>query len=299
MGTYLDRIDEPTLFRFIKQTINTQRQAWIGNLNVHAVNLAVLHEDIRHTFNQADLVFCDGKGLALALRALGLGHFEQITYHQWLPKLLAYCHEHQYTLYFLGGEHGLAEDAMALANARFPGVVVGSCHGYLDRHETAMAIEHINDSGADILLVGMGMPMQEQFISHHRQHINVSILLNAGNALRFYTGQSKVAPAFLARAGMEWFYRMLQEPRRLTKRYLLGNPFFIVSAILWRLSQRLHPDEFVLRPYLPPRPTEGGTPVKSSNVVPWHNMKDRNNKQRFAKTLTNTVRLRNFFKEKK
>jgi hypothetical protein len=91
---------------------------------------------------------------------------------------------------------------------------------------------------------------------------------------------------------MEWAYRLLQEPRRLTKRYLLGNPFFLAAAVLWRLSQRLHPDEFIARRKLVSRPNSIIAKNAVSNILPWHQMPDRNAKQRFAKALTNTRKLK-------
>src|SRR5690606_25704480 len=201
LGVNLDRVDEVDVNNFIGGAIKFKNQVWVGNLNVHAVNLAFDSESLRNVFNSAELVFCDGQGLSLILKLLGFGTFPQVTYNRWMPNLLEYCARQGYSLFFLGSEQVVIEEAMAKANAAYPGLVVGCHHGFFGPDEADAVVDAINIAGAAILLVGMGMPRQEQFIHDNRDRLVVNVLLNGGGCFMFYTGRHPISPIWMSRIG--------------------------------------------------------------------------------------------------
>jgi N-acetylglucosaminyldiphosphoundecaprenol N-acetyl-beta-D-mannosaminyltransferase len=106
----------------------------------------------------------------------------------------------------------------------------------LDSVTQATVLDRINASGARILIVCMGMPLQERWILDNLPRLSVSLVLNGGSALDYVAGMKKRCPPWMGAIGMEWVYRLLQEPGRLWKRYLLGNPRFIIRVLLSRLN---------------------------------------------------------------
>jgi N-acetylglucosaminyldiphosphoundecaprenol N-acetyl-beta-D-mannosaminyltransferase len=240
MGLSLDPMDEGDLNDRVLESIRSRRQVWISNLNVHAINLANRDREIRECFQSADLTFCDGKGLALVLGCLGLGEVPRVTYNQWLPALLRLCHREGHTMFFLGDGSESLVKARRLADEQFPGVVVGVHHGYFSADEVGRVVESVNEVDPDILVVGMGMPKQERFIRLHRDELRPRVLLNGGACFKYLTGERSIAPGWLADIGLEWSYRLLCEPRRLARRYLLGNPKFLLDCLFWKGRQIRH-----------------------------------------------------------
>jgi N-acetylglucosaminyldiphosphoundecaprenol N-acetyl-beta-D-mannosaminyltransferase len=202
--------------------------------NVHTVMMCHEDEAYRRIHNEASMVTPDGMPLAWMERLLG--------YHQtgrvYGPDLmLAVCersvatgHRH----YFYGGEEGVPEELTRVLEKRYPGIrIVG---GYsppfrpLTPEEDAAAVQRINDSGADLLWVGLGAPKQERWMADHYGRIHAPVMLGVGAAFPFHTGRVRQAPAFLQAIAMEWAFRLAMEPKRLWRRYFYYNPLFLLYA---------------------------------------------------------------------
>ncbi|MBV8780539.1 MAG: WecB/TagA/CpsF family glycosyltransferase, partial [Phycisphaerae bacterium] len=147
--------------------------------------------------------------------------------------------------YFYGGADGVADLLASRLIARFPGLqVVGTCcppFRKMTEAEDAELIATINDSGADIVWVGLSTPKQERWMSSHVGKVNAPVLIGVGAAFDFHAGLKKQAPAWMQKSGMEWFYRLCTEPRRLWKRYLRNNPLFVLYLALDKLGLRTRP----------------------------------------------------------
>jgi len=171
-----------------------------------------------------------------------LGHHipERITYADWLWQLAAFAEPRQISFYFLGGRPGIAEKAAQQLQLRYPNLqIVGFQHGYFDKGEDSVenqaVIQAINQAKPDILLVGFGMPLQEQWLQENWERIDAKIALTGGAVFDYISGELRRAPRWMTDYGFEWLGRLLIEPRRLWQRYVVGNPVF-----LWRvLGQRL------------------------------------------------------------
>ena len=123
---------------------------------------------------------------------------------------------------------------------RFPLLpLCGTHHGYFTNQECSAVVDSINRSGAEIVIVGMGMPRQEKWIQEQFPSLKPLLILNAGSCFDFVAGTKKRCPTWLGKIGFEWFFRFLQEPVRLWKRYLLGNPMFIVRVLHQRFLKKL------------------------------------------------------------
>jgi N-acetylglucosaminyldiphosphoundecaprenol N-acetyl-beta-D-mannosaminyltransferase len=155
------------------------------------------------------------------------------------PRLCAAAARADVPIALLGARPGVAAMCAQRMQERLPGLrVVWTAHGYLTAGEEALHLQHLNASGARILLVAKGVPMQEHWIARNGDRIEAPVLLGVGALLDFYSGTVPRAPRLVRQLKAEWVFRLLQEPRRLARRYLLGNPAFIARILRWRASGR-------------------------------------------------------------
>ncbi|MFW6410203.1 MAG: WecB/TagA/CpsF family glycosyltransferase [Halanaerobiales bacterium] len=190
------------------------------------------HDDpaFRRILNGADLRVPDGAGILLASRLLGSPVQERVAGFDLLVKLCQLAHKKDYTAFFLGAKPGIAKKAAESINRRGKSApIVGYHHGYLDHDEKVKAIEEINKLSPDILFVGMGVPLQEKFVHKNLHKLNVRVAVTIGGSFDVLAGEVKRAPTFMQKMGMEWFYRLLQEPQRLGR--MMALPRFILLIL--------------------------------------------------------------------
>jgi N-acetylglucosaminyldiphosphoundecaprenol N-acetyl-beta-D-mannosaminyltransferase len=156
-----------------------------------------------------------------------------------LPYLCAAAERAGVGIYLLGGRPGVAEDAGAWMVKHYPGLTFsGSHHGYFTTEEQPGVVQQINASGAGILLVGFGAPRQDEWIALNQVHLGTMVSIGVGGLLDFYSGRIPRAPDWMRELGMEWFYRFWQEPRRMWRRYFLGNFIFLYRVMRERFRAR-------------------------------------------------------------
>jgi N-acetylglucosaminyldiphosphoundecaprenol N-acetyl-beta-D-mannosaminyltransferase len=217
----------------------TQRRVF--HVNVHAMNLAAHDETFRSALNQADIVFCDGYGVKWAARLAGRRIPHRMTPPDWIDAFAAAAAAAGQPVFALGDEDGIAARFQHALQSRHPGYAsAGSHHGYFDRQGTgnAAVIEAINRSGATHLLVGMGMPQQELWIAQNAARLRPRVLIPVGALFRWYVGIEQRAPRWMSENGMEWLGRLARHPVRYFRRYVVGNPLFILRVLRWRLDSR-------------------------------------------------------------
>ncbi|MBE0411788.1 MAG: WecB/TagA/CpsF family glycosyltransferase [Anaerolineales bacterium] len=224
----------------IGANIESGRKALILSGNIQSFNLCYKNEWLKTLFNQADVVRIDGEGLRLGARMLGYELPERMTWADFAWDLAKLCSERDYSIYLLGGRIGVAEKAAHKLKARNPDLrIVGKSHGFFDKtpgsSENNAVIQEIYAAAPDILIVGFGMPIQEKWIYDNWDDIHAKVIMTGGAVFEYVSGEVPRAPQWMTDNGLEWLGRFLIEPRRLWKRYLIGNPLFF-----WRiLKQRL------------------------------------------------------------
>ncbi|MHC5033746.1 MAG: WecB/TagA/CpsF family glycosyltransferase, partial [Planctomycetota bacterium] len=199
--------------------------------NVHAVVLT--HDDLefRRITNEADLALPDGMPVVWASRLLGRPLAERVDGPGLMLALCERSAAAGHSHFFYGGGEGVAELLAQRMVARSPDLKVAGCHcppfRPLTPAEDDDVVAMINNSGADIVWVGLGAPKQERWMANHVGRINAPVMLGVGAAFDFHAGVAMRAPAFLRRAGLEWLFRLLTHPRRLWRRYLVTNTKFL------------------------------------------------------------------------
>jgi len=200
--------------------------------NAHTVNCAWNDPDFREILSNADVVLNDGIGLDIYAKLAGLQFTQNFNGTDLFPRLFANVPEGRTLRVFLyGAAKGRARKAAENIQARFPNVVVvGAVDGYA-RGESV--IEAINEACADVLLVGMGNPLQEQWIDENKDLLDVGIVAGVGALIDFLSGEVVRAPEWMRTARLEWLYRLGREPKRLFSRYVVGNPAFVARSVAY------------------------------------------------------------------
>ena len=243
LGVPVDSLSVQGLHDRIVKTVRERGHDLILHANAHGLNLCYRDRQLREFFNSASVVFCDGAGVVLAARILGARMQPRITYADWAWRLGQLCESQGLKLFLIGARPGVAEKAGERLRARSPGLkLAGVQHGYFDRTpgsaENEAVIEKINSSGADIVLVGFGMPLQERWLMDNWYRIDARVALTGGAVFDYVSGELKRGPKVLTRFGFEWLARLLIEPTRLWRRYLIGNPVFLARVVAQRLAHR-------------------------------------------------------------
>jgi N-acetylglucosaminyldiphosphoundecaprenol N-acetyl-beta-D-mannosaminyltransferase len=227
----------------IEKLVRGGEHGLVLNVNAHCLNLCYEDPKLRNFLNGAEVVFCDGAGVMLAARMLGRRVPERITYADWIWHLADFAAARGFSLYFLGARPGVAREAARRLKERYPGLkIVGVRHGYFDHSagsaENEAVVGEINAAAPDIILVGLGMPLQERWLMENWQKLDIRVALTGGAVFDYVSGRLRRGPRFLIDSGFEWLARLLVAPRRLWRRYLLGNPLFLLRVLKQRLGAR-------------------------------------------------------------
>lgn len=223
------------------------RRQRIAFLNAHVINVAAGEAAYARVLDGADRRFADGSGMALAARLLGVRLADNVNGTDLCPMLCNAAIRAGQTIFFLGGRPGVAEAAAeTLWGMGLGAAIAGVHHGYVKRggEEEAEAIDAINASGATILLVGMGVPVQDIWIARNFSRIKAPVVAGVGGLFDFFAGRVSRAPAALRGKGLEWTWRLAQEPGRMWRRYILGNCVFMGRAAKEAVSKRLGLENF-------------------------------------------------------
>lgn len=202
--------------------------------SVHGLVEGVRDLSFREILNRADLVAADGIPLVWFGRLRGHRGMERTYGPGVLARVCELSAGHPIRHFFYGGAPGVADLLAQKLAVRFPGLQVAGTfsppYRTLTDEETLEVARRINQTAADIVWVGLSTPKQERWVDGVRRHLTVRVLVTVGAAFDFHAGLLRQAPRWIQRAGLEWLFRLTQEPRRLWRRYAYNNPTFLVLA---------------------------------------------------------------------
>lgn len=206
-------------------------------VNAHCFNVAACDRDYANILKNSPYLFADGFGMAIAARLWGIHLHNNVNGTDLFPLLCEKAAVENVTLAFLGAKPDIANVCARKMIARYPGLkVVWIEHGYLAPADEVRRIQTLNACGAGLLFVAKGVPAQEKWMRDNAADITVPVILGVGALFDYYSGAVRRAPSFIRKLRMEWLFRLVQEPVRLFRRYVIGNPEFIVRAIKLRVS---------------------------------------------------------------
>lgn len=202
---------------------------------VHGVMEAVQDREFRQVLNHADLNVPDGMPIVWIGRLAGFGHMRRVFGPDLMLDVCKRSVRVGATHYFYGGKEGVADELAGNMIRAFPGLKTAGtfCPPFraLTQEEEETMIAEINSTHPDVLWVGLSTPKQEKWAARMASRLNAKVVLCVGAAFDYNTGRIRRAPRWMQWSGLEWLYRVLQEPRRLYKRYLRNNPLFVFLAL--------------------------------------------------------------------
>ena len=245
LNTRFHKVTVHQLIQYLVSAAKTETKKVVGNVNIRAMNFAYELPWYRDFINDADLVFCDGFGVILGAKFCGcsLDSTHRMTCPDYIEDLVKGCEKNNVSLFILAGRPGVVEKAIDKFNVIAPNLKVEGHHGYFEKSgaENDAVIQKINEFQPGILYIGFGMPLQERWIVENFDRIEARIFLPLGACLDFYTDTVNRGPSWLTDNGFEWLSRFITEPRRLWKRYFLGNLVFfyrVFCSKLFNLQKR-------------------------------------------------------------
>ncbi len=227
----------------MKQAL-TRIDAWIAQRHpnyicvtgVHGVMESQQDEDLRQIHNHAGMVVPDGMPLVWLGKLHGHSHMTRVYGPDLMLALCERSVERGYRHYLYGGAEGVPELLAERLGQRFPGIQITGTYSPpfrpLTPEEDETIVQRINQSHPDIVWVGLSTPKQERWMAAHVGRVSAPVLIGVGAAFDFHAGLKPQAPRWMQRSGLEWFFRLLTEPRRLWRRYLINNPKFVARVAM-------------------------------------------------------------------
>jgi len=234
-GINIDDISMDQAVERIYEFIESNENHSVFTPNAEIMMDGITNKQMKAILNSADMLVADGAGVVLASKILGKSVTEKVSGFDLVKNLLIASSKRPIKFYLFGGKPGIAEKANANIICDYPGAeVVGTRNGYFTKEEEPSIIEDINNSGADVLLVCLGAPKQEFWISENKNRLKVKASLGVGGTMDVLAGNVKLAPDFFRNNGLEWLYRLYKEPWRFKR--MLKLPKFILYVLGIRIG---------------------------------------------------------------
>jgi N-acetylglucosaminyldiphosphoundecaprenol N-acetyl-beta-D-mannosaminyltransferase len=232
LGVKINNLSQAEAIALIESWISaeiTTRSIFL--VNAHTLNLSSEDRQFQTVLQNAHRVFADGTGVRWAAKLRGIKLKENLVGTDLIPRLFRETAGRNYRYFLLGANDDTIRRAAEKCQADFPGWTLAGCHhGYATASETPALIEQINETRPHLLLVGMGNPMQEQWIHRYQKQLRVPVCIGVGGLFDHWAGNIQRAPEWVRRQGFEWLQLLLQQPHKW-RRYLLGNPKFLMRIL--------------------------------------------------------------------
>jgi exopolysaccharide biosynthesis WecB/TagA/CpsF family protein len=245
-GMSFDNVTLASAARDLVNAACNNRVSRVVFVNAHVINEAARDDGYLGTVATADVRYADGSGMALAAKLARRRFIDNVNGTDLFPALCREAARAGVGIFLLGAKPGVAEEAAAnIAKSGHGGAIAGTHHGYFapGSDDEARVIAAINASGAGIVLVAMGVPIQDQWIERNRSRLTAPVLAGVGGLFDFASGRMSRAPRPFRAVGCEWVWRLAMEPKRMWQRYLIGNAVFMGHAVAaaWREAHNLRP----------------------------------------------------------
>lgn len=236
-GLQMNNLSMAEAVQKIKTSVLRREKTKIAFINADCVNIAARSQQYKDNINNMSLALIDGAGIRIAGKLLHQPVKDNVNGTDLFPQLCQLLDEISGSIYLLGAKPGVADKVAGWVARQYPGVKVkGTQHGYFPDAGTPEVINRINAAKPDVLLVAMGAPKQEAWIAEHMHAMDITVAMGVGGLFDFYSGNIPRAPYWMRKRGLEWVYRLYQEPGRMWQRYLIGNAVFMGRVLLEMIS---------------------------------------------------------------
>ncbi len=242
LGVGISAINIPMALKTLDAWIERKYRTYVCITGVHGVMESQTDPELRKIHNQAGLVTPDGMPMVWMSRLAGHKHVDRVYGPDLMLAVCEVSTEKGYRHFFYGGNEGVPELLRDKLQQKFPGLQVVGTYSPpfrpLTPEEDAAIVAQINAAQPDIVWVGLSTPKQERWMAAHLGKVQAPVMVGVGAAFDFHAGLKQQAPRWMQRSGMEWFFRMVSEPKRLARRYLQNNPRFVIAVLMQLLGLR-------------------------------------------------------------
>jgi N-acetylglucosaminyldiphosphoundecaprenol N-acetyl-beta-D-mannosaminyltransferase len=241
MGAVMDLVKPAEVFHYVRGRLAAGQKTIVANHNLHSLYLLRKDAELRAFFQKADLVEVDSIPLILWARLVGQRsrRFHRCTYLDWRDEFWTNAQAHGWRVFFVGGKPGVAEAAARKILAEWPGVTLETHHGYFDQAkgsaENAAVVDKIRRFAPQILIVGMGMPLQESWVHRNYDALPACAVFTVGGAFDYEAGAQTACPRWVGQLGVEWLFRLATNPK-LFSRYAI-EPWSLIPAAVADLAR--------------------------------------------------------------
>ena len=236
-GVNFDNVSLDEATETVAGFIEGEGTSVIHTPNSEIVQLCVEQNEYYSLINSAELIIPDGSGVILASKILGTPLSKgKVAGIELAERTLALAAERRYKVFFLGGKPGVADDAAKKMTEKYPSLnIVGTNDGYFKKtgEESDAVVAKVNESGAQILFVCLGVPAQEIWMRENKEKLNVKVMAGLGGSLDVFAGNVKRAPKIFIKLGLEWFYRLIKEPSRIGR--MMKLPKFLFGTLFAKI----------------------------------------------------------------
>lgn len=242
LGVQVSSIPSTFLLEEFKRMIHAKKFVQVAITPVNSILAAHKNPVVKGIYNASNFVLCDGMPVKWAARFLGTPIVERITGLDLLPNLVAFAAKENFSLFLLGASPGVADllknkIKLQYPNVKVVGIYVPPFMKVFDAIENQKMVEAVNAVNPDIVLVSLTAPKQDIWIAKNKGALTPAVYIGIGGAFEVMAGLAKRAPKWMHAAGLEWFYRLIQEPKRMYRRYLIEAPAFIPLILRQRFSK--------------------------------------------------------------
>ena len=238
LNTIIDNLNMQETLQVINDTIDSGAQ--LHHVVINAAKMVAMQTDLklRQSVNSCDLINADGQSVVWASRILGQPLKERVAGIDLMENLVELAYNKNFKIFFFGAKEEVVKKVVTNYTFKYSkDIIAGYRNGYYKKDDEVKIAQQISESGADILFVAISSPTKENFLYDNKETLRgVNFIMGVGGSFDVVSGLVKRAPLWMQKIGMEWFYRFAQEPKRMWKRYLIGNIKFIWMVFKARLS---------------------------------------------------------------
>lgn len=240
LNTFYDNISIMETLDIIEESIKSKLQIHHTVINANKVVLLQKDLELRESVNASDIINIDGIGVLWAAKLLGKPVKERVTGIDLMQKILELAQNENFKVYFLGAKQDVVKKLADICSEKYgKEIIAGYRNGYFSNEEEISIVNLIKESKTQILFVAMPSPKKENFLYKYREDLSeVNFIMGVGGSFDVLAGKVRRAPVWLQKMGFEWFYRLIQEPKKMWKRYLIGNIAFIYLILKFKKQKQ-------------------------------------------------------------
>ena len=240
LNTYVNAMSMDETVDAVEEMIERRVPVQHVVINALKVNLMRKDENLRKIVNECPLINADGASIVLAAKMLKIPLKERVAGFDLFVRLVQEASDKNYKIYLFGAREEVVKKVKAIFERKYPTLqIVGYRNGYFTEADEPEIVKNMAESGADMMFVAFSSPKKEYWIRRYLKELNMPFVMGVGGSFDVIAGTTKRAPLWMQKCGMEWFYRFIQEPGRLWKRYLVGNVSFMIYVLQYKMRMIL------------------------------------------------------------